>query len=201
MDRFLDDNESAASSRASSPHNFSTTRTRVGNGYLPNQSSTTSSTHTTVHSVPSGSSHSTVSMMSGMSHSSHSHNHHHHHHYQHHTQGSHGSTQTSPGKPPQLLQHCVPTSVIVSSQERNESPAKRPRMDHENIPRLISSTSSKPPPLKPIASSTPGSSVHKPSYGDRSHMVESSQNIHRSQGNTTTDLTRLSGSESYHHKA
>lgn len=191
MDRFLDDNESAASSRASSPHNF-TGRSRVGNGYLPNQSSSTSSMQTTVHSVPSGSSHTTVSMMSGAT------SHHSHHNHHHHAQASnHGATMLSPGKPPQLLQHCVPTSVIVSS---NESPAKRPRMDHDNIPRLINTTISKPPPLKPIGSLIQSSSVHK-GYGDRSHIGESAS-LHRPQVSTNTDtISRVTVSESFHHKA
>lgn len=193
MDRFLDDNESAASSRASSPHNFPA-RSRVGNGYLSSQVTSINSTpisQSDVRSVPSGSHHTTVTMMSTLRHS------------HHHQRESHGPLHQSAGRPPQLLQSCVPTSVIVSSQERLEISPKRPRLDHDNMPRLISSTSSKPPPLKPIISISNPPPLKSTSSEIPSHMGGMSSSVHIPQSSTSNipeSLQRVSGADIFPRK-
>ncbi|XP_031564309.1 mesoderm induction early response protein 1-like [Actinia tenebrosa] len=188
MDRFLDDNESAASSRASSPHNFPA-RSRVGNGYLQSQVSSHNSMSVSqpdVHSVPSGSHHTTVSMMSTLRPSHHP------------PREPYGTTHQSPGQPPQLLQSCVPTSVIVSSQERHEISPKRPRLEHDNMPRLISSAISRPPPLKPIFSVSNPLPQKSTSSELPSHMGGTSSSVHIPQNSTSNipeSLQRVSGAD------
>ena len=157
MDRFLDENESAASSRASSPHNF-TSRVRPGNGMIPittaiqSQSqpiaiqpmytvaAPTTAQSTVVTINVSNSNPVSVSLMKRDLHDS------------------------IPNRQLQQ-QSCVPTSVIVSGPESGEPPTKKLKILPSGRPKLINSMLSKPPPLKPIAS-TGSSAFHSSSLGN-----------------------------------
>ena len=139
MDRFLDENESAASSRASSPHNF-TSKVRPGNGTIPS----------TIHSQPAVALHSVASPTSAQS-----------------TVVTGSVSEPTPGS--SLMsglkkdseerhtqqQSCVPTSVIVSSPESGEPPTKKLKLILEGRPKVINSLLGRPPPLKPITSTGP----------------------------------------------
>ena len=140
MDRFLDENESAASSRASSPHHFAGRPRPAMNGVAPTTVQGPVQAPGTVQqtvAIPTASQHTTV-VISGAGISS--------------VTPSNGIQLGQPNNTQggQLAQQYVPTSVIVASQDRAEPPQKKPRMDLQNRPKLISS---KPPPLKPIAMS------------------------------------------------
>ena len=149
MDRFLDENESAASSRASSPHNF-TSRARPGNGMSP--VSTQGQNHQPIGTQPSAvhtvaaptAAQSTVVTISVSNSTP--------------LSGSltRGDVHDNiPHRHMQQQQSCVPTSVIVSGPDSGaaEPPTKKFKMLPTGRPKLISSMLSKPPPLKPIATS------------------------------------------------
>lgn len=158
MDRFLDENESAASSRASSPHNF-TSRVRPGNGMIPitntiqSQSqpiaiqpmhtvATPTAAQSTVVTINvSNSNPLSVSLMKRDPHDS------------------------IPNRQLQQ-QSCVPTSVIVSGPESGgEPPMKKLKILPTGRPKLINSMLSKPPPLKPIVT-TGSPAYHSSSLGN-----------------------------------
>jgi len=156
MDRFLDENESAASSRASSPHNFAS-RVRPSNGITPvsiqsqSQPITTQAMHTvaaptaaqtTVVTVNvTNTNPVTVSLASQ-------------------------DAQENTAKRHLTQQACVPTSVIVSSADSGgEPPLKKLKILPSTRPKLINSMLSKPPPLKPIATSG-SSAFHASTLGN-----------------------------------
>lgn len=145
MDRFLDENESAASSRASSPHNFTMSRVRPGNGpttvQAPSQPVAIQPAHTI--GAPTAAQ-STIVTINGTN--------------------SNPSSVSLPRKEResqenpanrqvQQQQSCVPTSVIVSGPDSGgEPPTKKLKILPGSRPKLINSMLSKPPPLKPIVS-------------------------------------------------
>ena len=174
MDRFLDENESAASSRASSPHHFtSRSRPPLTNGITSTQSSTSiptpQTTATTQHSTavqqmittPSTIQHATAvhpttalsttmphSMTAAVPplHSAMSVS----------NDAASGICMPSSAVPLEQAhntpenkapQQYVPMSVIVASQEKAEPPEKRLKIESTSKPKLIHS---KVPPLKPI---------------------------------------------------
>ena len=162
MDRFLDENESAASSRASSPHNFSS-KARPGNGASP--VSTQSQSHQPVATQPyavytvaaptsAQSTGLTINVSNSNSVSV--------------TLTRGDASDKSPNRLMQQQQSCVPTSVIVSGPDSgSEPPSKKLKMLPSGKPKLISSMLSKPPPLKPIATSE-SSTFHTSSLGSTS---------------------------------
>ena len=141
---YMDENKSAASSRASSPHNFAS-RVRPSNGITPvsiqsqSQPITTQAMHTvaaptaaqtTVVTVNvTNTNPVTVSLASQ-------------------------DTQENTAKRHLTQQACVPTSVIVSSADSGgEPPLKKLKILPSTRPKLINSMLSKHSPLKPIAAS------------------------------------------------
>lgn len=148
MDRFLDENESAASSRASSPHNF-TSRVRPGNGISPvsvpsqMQPVTTQPMHTMAAPTAAQTTVVTISVSNSSPVS---------------VSLTKRDTQESITNRHIQQQSCVPTSVIVSGPDSGgEPPNKKLKILPSGRPKLISSMLSKPPPLKPIATSvSPG---------------------------------------------
>lgn len=145
MDRFLDENESAASSRASSPHNFAS-RIRPGNGIGPvsiqsqNQPVSTQPVHTVAAPTAAQSTVVTISVSNSNPVS---------------VSLSRRDTQENiTNRHMQQQQSCVPTSVIVSGPDSGgEPPPKKLKILPTGRPKLINSMLSKPPPLKPIATS------------------------------------------------
>ena len=150
MDRFLDEYESAASSRASSP---SFARVRTGNGVMSSGSTVPSqlaATDNLQHSTPASAAVPTAS------HSTTSH---------HHATSMMASLHHSPDHPHggyvsqlslQQQKSCVPTSVIVqSAADKMESDAKRPRLLQDSH-KTIYTIPGRPPPLKPISRATTG---------------------------------------------
>ena len=158
MDRFLDENESAASSRASSPHNFAS-RIRPGNGMIPTiPGQTQPIAPQPMHSIaaPTAAQSTVVTI------------------------NVHKSNPVSIYTTKrdihdnianrQLLQQqsCVPTSVIVSGPDSGEPPPpKKLKILPTGRPKLINSMLSKPPPLKPIATSV-SPAFHPSSHGNMS---------------------------------
>ena len=148
MDRFLDENESAASSRASSPHNF-TSRVRPGNGISPVSVSSqmqpvaTQPMHTMAAPTAAQTTVVTISVSNSSPVS---------------VSLAKRDTQESITNRHMQQQSCVPTSVIVSGPDSGgEPPRKKLKILPSGRPKLISSMLSKPPPLKPIATSgSPG---------------------------------------------
>ncbi|XP_078354825.1 mesoderm induction early response protein 1-like isoform X2 [Oculina patagonica] len=156
MDRFLDENESAASSRASSPHNF-TSRVRPGNGMIPTtiQSQSQPIAPQPMHTVAAPTAAQStvvtinVSNTNPVSVSLMRRDHH----------------DNIPSRLSQQ-QSCVPTSVIVSGPDSGgEPPTKKLKILPSGRPKLINSMLSKPPPLKPIATSG-SSAFHSSSLGN-----------------------------------
>lgn len=143
MDRFLDENESAASSRASSP---SFARARAGNGVMSGTtvSSQLATSDNLQNSTPASNAVPTAS------HSTTSHNH---------STSIMASLHPSPDHPHgdhtsqltlQQQKSCVPTSVIVqSAADIVEMDAKRPRLLQDGNKSMYT-IPGKPPPLKPI---------------------------------------------------
>ena len=158
MDRFLDENESAASSRASSPHNFAS-RIRPGNGIGPvsiqsqNQPASTQSVHTVAAPTAAQSTVVTISVSNSNPES---------------VSLSRRDTQENIiNRHMQQQQSCVPTSVIVSGPDSGvEPPRKKLKILPTGRPKLINSMLSKPPPLKPIATSGSPSFHHSSSLGN-----------------------------------
>lgn len=148
MDRFLDENESAASSRASSPHNF-TSRVRPGNGMIPttiqNQSQpiATQPMHTVAAPTAAQSTVVTINVSNSNPVSV--------------SLSRRDLHDNLPGRQLQQ-QSCVPTSVIVSSPDSGgEPPTKKLKILPSGRPKLINSILSKPPPLRPITTmASPG---------------------------------------------
>ncbi|RMX40082.1 hypothetical protein pdam_00002308 [Pocillopora damicornis] len=151
MDRFLDENESAASSRASSPHNFTTSRAWPGNGIAPTTIQTSSQSVAIQPAYTIGAptaAQSTVVTINGSN--------------------SNASSVSLPrrereshenptNRQVQQQQSCVPTSVIVSGPDSGgEPPTKKLKILPGSRPKLINSMLSKPPPLKPIVSAGSG---------------------------------------------
>ena len=151
MDRFLDENESAASSRASSPHNFTTSRAWPGNGIAPTTIQTSSQSVAIQPTYTIGAptaAQSTVVTINGSN--------------------SNASSVSLPrrereshenptNRQVQQQQSCVPTSVIVSGPDSGgEPPTKKLKILPGSRPKLINSMLSKPPPLKPIVSAGSG---------------------------------------------
>ena len=158
MDRFLDENESAASSRASSPHNL-TSRVRPGNGMIPittaiqsqNQPIAIQPMHTVAAPTTAQSTIVTINVSNSNP-----------------VSVSLMKRDLHDGTPNRQLQQqsCVPTSVIVSGPESGgEPPTKKLKILPSGRPKLINSMLSKPPPLKPIAT-TGSSAFHSNSLGN-----------------------------------
>lgn len=165
MDRFLDENESAASSRASSPHNF-TSRVRPGNGVIPVTAAVQSQSqpiaiqpmHTVAAPTAAQSTVVTINVSNSTSVSV--------------SVMKRDLHDSIPSRQSQL-QSCVPTSVIVSGPESGgEPPKKKLKILPSGRPKLINSMLSKPPPLKPIAS-TGSSAFHSSSMGNVSIPLSS----------------------------
>lgn len=144
MDRFLDENESAASSRASSP---SFARVRTGNGIMASGTTPPSQLATAdnfQNSIP------TSAAVPVASHGTTSH---------HHTTSIMASLHSSPERSYgdhvsqltlQQQKSCVPTPVIVqSAADKVESETKRPRLLQDGHKSMYT-IPGKPPPLKPI---------------------------------------------------
>ena len=146
MDRFLDENESAASSRASSPHNFTTSKVRPGNGIAPtmipaqSQPVVTQPTHTVAAPTAAQSTVVTINVTNSNPISV--------------SLTRRDPHDNIPNRQLQQQQSCVPTSVIVSGPDSgSEPPTKKLKILPGGRPKLINSMLSKPPPLKPIVSS------------------------------------------------
>ncbi|XP_068675810.1 mesoderm induction early response protein 1-like isoform X2 [Montipora foliosa] len=144
MDRFLDENESAASSRASSPHNFAS-RVRPGNGITPVSVQTQSQPIATqpMHTVAAPTAAQTTVVTVNVSNTNPVT-----------VSLTRQDASESITNRHLMQQSCVPTSVIVSSTDSGgEPPSKKLKILPSGRPKLINSMLSKPPPLKPIASS------------------------------------------------
>lgn len=158
MDRFLDENESAASSRASSPHNF-TSRVRPGNGMIPITTAIQSQSQPIaiqpMHTVAAPTAAQSTVVTINVSNSNP-------------VSVSLTKRDLHDSVPNRQLQQqsCVPTSVIVSGPESGgEPPTKKLKILPSGRPKLINSMLSKPPPLKPIAT-TGSSAFHSSSLGN-----------------------------------
>ena len=179
MDRFLDENESAASSRASSPHNF-TSRVRPTNGMSPipiqcqtqqQQQQQQPVATQPVHTVAATTTAQTTVVTINVSNSNPV------------AVSSYrvGDIHDNITNRHMQQQSCVPTSVIVSGPDSGaEPPTKKLKIQVPSPrPKLISGMLSKPPPLKPIATS--GSpAFHSSSLGTTSLLSGSVTNFNTS---------------------
>ena len=163
MDRFLDENESAASSRASSPHNFTSRVRPAGNGISQavsiqgqSQPIATQPVYTVAAPTAAQSTVVTINVSNSNPVSV--------------SVAKRDNHENIPNRHMQQ-QSCVPTSVIVSGPDPGgEPPTKKLKIIPSGRPKLISSMLSKPPPLKPIATSG-SSAFHTSSLGSSMSLL------------------------------